>query len=597
MKISSAITQFVGPDGNLALPPTLSVPALSELILSMSGNASSDASREARPVLRNHDFSTSREGVVEELTAAEINARVKALAVRLGQVAQPGDRAAILAENSPAYLIGFLGAMYAGLIPVPLYDPNEPGHSGHLAAVMTDCEPAVILTNRHSARAVRALQSDRPQAERTRVIAVDAVPAALARDYQPVPVGLDSPAFMQYTSGSTRTPAGVIITHRSMLANVIQILMAAKIKEPARVVLWLPLHHDMGIILAVMCLAVGFELDLMTPQAFIQEPTRWLTQLDRRADDENVYTVLPNFAFELAAHYGQPAEGLDLSAVDCIINGSEPVTISTVNQFVDTFAPFGLRRETIRPSYGLAEATLLVTTPQTDNRPYTVYFDREKLADGQAVTVSSPDNAVTATAVGEVVRPQWLVVVDPDTHDELPDGQVGELFIHGSNVAGGYYQRPEDTAETFVNRLGTPGHRAAGAPDDDAWLATGDLGAFVDGQLFITGRRKDLIVIAGRNHYPADIESTVAEATDQVSAVAAFAVPGEDVEKLIILAERATDVTADDATIIETIIGAVSAAHGVQPADVRLFHPGEIIRSSSGKIARKLNQKNYIAGK
>lgn len=591
MKISAAITQFVGPDGNLALPSTLSVPALCELMFSMAGGGHDEV------VLTNHDYSTSRDGVEETFTAADINARVKALAVRLGQVAAPGDRAAILAENSPAYLIGFLGAMYAGLVPVPLYDPNEPGHAGHLAAVMADCTPAVILTKRHSARAVRALQADKPQTERTRVIAVDAVPAALAREFQPVPVDLDSTAFMQYTSGSTRTPAGVIITHRSMLANVVQILAAVHIKEPLRIVSWLPLHHDMGIILCSLSVALGIPLDIMTPQAFIQDPTRWLSQLDRRAEEDNVYAVLPNFAFELAAHYGQPTEDLDLSAVDCIINGSEPVTIKTVTDFLDTFEPYGLRRESVRPSYGLAEATLLVTTPQTDNRPYTVHFDREELAQGRAVKVEDSTTAVTATAVGEVVRPQWLVVVDPESRNELADGLIGELYIHGPNVAAGYYERPDDTEETFVNTLGTPGPRAAGAPDDDAWLATGDLGAFVDDQLFITGRRKDLIVIAGRNHYPADVERTVAESTDQVApaGIAAFSVPGEDIEKLVILAERATDATADDATIVETITKAVSSAHGVTPADVRIVDPGGILRSSSGKIARKLNQKNYIA--
>ena len=591
MKISAAITQFVGSDGNLALPPTLSVPALCELMFSMAGGGHDEV------VLTNHNYSTSRDGVEETFTAADINARVKALAVRLGQVAAPGDRAAILAENSPAYLIGFLGAMYAGLVPVPLYDPNEPGHAGHLAAVMADCTPAVILTNRHSARAVRALQADKPQTERTRVIAVDAVPAALAREFQPVPVDLDSTAFMQYPSGSTRTPAGVIITHRSMLANVVQILAAVHIKEPLRIVSWLPLYHDMGIILCSLSVALGIPLDIMTPQAFIQDPTRWLSQLDRRAEEDNVYAVLPNFAFELAAHYGQPTEDLDLSAVDCIINGSEPVTIKTVTDFLDTFEPYGLRRESVRPSYGLAEATLLVTTPQTDNRPYTVHFDREELAQGRAVKVEDSATAVTATAVGEVVRPQWLVVVDPESRNELADGLIGELYIHGPNVAAGYYERPEDTEETFVNTLGTPGPRAAGAPDDDAWLATGDLGAFVDDQLFITGRRKDLIVIAGRNHYPADVERTVAESTDQVApaGIAAFSVPGEDIEKLVILAERATDATADDATIVEAITKAVSSAHGVTPADVRIVSPGGILRSSSGKIARKLNQKNYIA--
>lgn len=592
MKISAAIAQFIGPDGNLAFPPTLSVPAVAELMASMGGKSDT-------VVLIGHDYSASREGVEERLTGAEVNARVKALAVRLGQVAEPGDRAAILAENSPSYLIAFLAAMYAGLIPVPLYDPNEPGHAGHLAAVLGDCTPAVILTTRSSARAVRALQADRPQAERTRVIAVDAVPAALASEYQPVPVGLDSPAFMQYTSGSTRTPAGVIITHRSMLANMVQILTAAHVQEPPRIVNWLPLHHDMGIILCALAVAMGIELDVMTPQAFLQDPTRWIAQLDRRYDNDHIYTVLPNFAFELAATHGVPAEQVDLTAVEAIINGSEPVTINTVDQFARAFAPFGLGREAVRPSYGLAEATLLVTTPQTDNRPYTVHFERAALGEGRAVKAPEGPSTVAATAVGEVVRPQWLVVVDPVTHDELVDGSVGELYVYGANVAGGYYERPDDTAATFVNRLGArlaENSRAAGAPDDDKWLATGDLGVFVDNQMFITGRIKDLIVIAGRNHYPADIEGTVSESTDQVGDSAAFAVPGEDTEQLIILAERATDAAAADEAIVEAITAAVSSAHGVKPSDVRIMRPGEILRSSSGKIARKVNQKKYIAG-
>jgi fatty acid CoA ligase FadD32 len=419
---------------------------------------------------------------------------------------------------------------------------------------------------------------------------------------------VDQPAFLQYTSGSTRTPAGVQLTNRSILTNVLQIFTAARLRMPLRLVAWLPLHHDMGIILAVFVTILGLPNEIMAPRDFIQQPKRWIDQLNRRDSDDGVsiYTVIPNFALELAARYGKPKDGetLDLSAIDGIIIGSEPVTEKALNSFTEAFGQHGLAANVLRPSYGLAEASLLVTTPQTAERPLISHFNREKLAEGVVEFVEKGSElAVAFASNGQVVRPQALTIVDPETKAELPDGQVGELWVKGDNLAAGYLGREAETAETFQNTLGErlPESRVEGV-SDDGWLATGDLGAIVDGEIYITGRLKDLIVIAGRNHYPQDIEFTVMNASDHVrpDSLAAFSVTSEDsaesTEQLVLVIER--DEKADpegDAAAAEAIRAAVTAAHGVTPADIRFVGPNEIQRSSAGKIARRVIQKAYLS--
>lgn len=613
MDLQAAMGQFFNDKGEIALAPQLTLAGLAELMyqadLAQGGGD--------RKVLRFWDFSGSREGEAVDFTRTEINTRIKAVAARLQQVGKMGDRVAILANNSPEYIFAFVGALYAGMTPVPLYDPTEPGHSDHLDAVIGDCSPKFVLTNSNSAAAVREHFAETPSRERPRILSVDSLPDTLAANYQnPMTtlagqqvmassqvMPIDMPAFLQYTSGSTRNPAGVILTNRSILTNVLQIFTAAQLKMPLRLVSWLPLHHDMGIILAAFVTILGLQNEVMSPRDFIQQPSRWISQLNRRESDKNLYTVVPNFALEMAVRYGKPAEGeqLDLSAIDGIIIGSEPVTKKSVESFADTFAAFGLKRDALRPSYGLAEASLLVTMPQTPNRPVFASFDREALAEGRAEVVADGDEkAVVFASNGQVVRPQFLTLVDSETRAEVADGLVGEIWAHGQNMAAGYLDRPEDTEATFRNTLGerlAEGSRVAGAPDD-GWMATGDLGVIVDGEIYITGRLKDLIVIAGRNHYPQDIEYTVNQASAHIrpDCVAAFSIEGDDVEKLIIIAERDTGRdAAEDAAAIEAIRTAISAAHGLVPDEIRIVEAGAIARSSSGKIARRVSRKNYLA--
>lgn len=525
------------------------------------------------------------EETCRELTRAQVNNRIKVVAARLQQVAEPGTRVAILAGNSPEYVFGFLGALYAGMVPIPLYDPNEPGHSDHLKAVFGDCEPSIVVTNRVSAAAVRTYFS--AQRQRPRIISLDALPDSLASSWTPVEGTAEDTAFLQYTSGSTRTPAGVELTNRAIITNVAQIFQAVQLQMPARIVSWLPMHHDMGIILAVFVTILGLDFEMMTPRDFIQHPDRWVRRLT--AGKQATYAAIPNFALELAARH---AEDADFSHVAGIIIGSEPVTESAVDSFLGAFS---VDRSVLRPSYGLAEAALIVSTPQTEKRPVIAHFNRAELAAGSAVIEDKSEDTVAYASNGQCVPHQYLAIVDPETRAEVKDGVIGEIWVHGPNMATGYLNRPEETAATFRNTLGE--RQQDGLPEDDYWMATGDLATIVDGELYITGRLKDLIVIAGRNHYPQDIEGTVQAASAQVrpDSVAAFSVEGNDSESLVLLVERADDAQpSDDAEATEAIRTAVTAHHGITPDDIVWKAPGEINRTSSGKIARRVAKKNYV---
>lgn len=588
MDLEQLLYQFYD-DDKIDLPPELSLFQLCEMLYQGSAEMGTGEVHQ----LRYWDFSQDRDGVAVDYTRDEVITRIKAVAARLQQTGAPGDRVAIMAANSPEYLFAFMGAIYAGQVPVPLYDPNEPGHGEQLTAVLADSKAAAVLTNNAGAKAVREFFAEVPRAERPRILVVDALPDSLAESWtapeEPTDRDpIDGVAFLQYTSGSTRLPAGVVLTHRAILTNVLQIYDAVELKMPLRLSTWLPLHHDMGIILTVFVTIMGIEFELMSPRDFIQQPKRWVDQITKREDDEDtfIYTVVPNFALDLAARYAAPenAEDYDFSALDGILVGSEPVTKAAVDSFVEAFGSSQLNPKVIRPSYGLAEATLIVSTPQTEERPLFKTFDREEVGRGRIVEA---EDGIPFASNGQPVPDMRFAVVDPETREEVEEGAIGELWLHGDNVAAGYEGRDEDTQQTFDNTL----------RGQDGWLATGDLVAFYQGHLYITGRLKDLVVIAGRNHYPQDIEATVMEASDHVrpDSVAAFAVQGEDVEKLVVLVERVEGADeAGDAIAEDAIRGAVSNKHGISPEVIRFYAPNEIARSSSGKIARVVNRTKFL---
>ena len=572
------------------------------------------------------DFSTEREGVQRNLTWSEFSKRNKAIGARLQQVTEPGDRVAILCPQNLNYLVGFFGALYAGRIAVPLFDPAEPGHVGRLHAVLDDCHPTAILTTTESAEGVRKFFRTRPAKERPRVIAVDAVPDEVGATWVPADVAFETIAYLQYTSGSTRIPTGVQITHLNLATNVVQVIEAIGGDEGDRGVTWLPFFHDMGLITAMVSPLIGHYVTFMTPAAFVRRPGRWIRELSRKEGDTgSVISVAPNFAFDHAAARGVPKEGeppMDLSNVKAIINGSEPISAATVHRFNEAFAEFGFKPEAIKPSYGLAEATLFVSGTPVDEPPRIVYVDREELNAHRFVEVPSDSpSAVAQASAGKVGIAEWAVIVDADTATELPDGQIGEIWIHGQNMGTGYWNKPEETVETFQNILKSrtnPSH-ADGAADDGTWVRTGDYGAFYGRDLYITGRVKDLVIIDGRNHYPQDLEYSAQEATRALRTgfVAAFSVPANQLpaqvfdnahaglkydpddtsEQLVIVGERAAGANKMDLTpVADDIRAAIAVRHGVTVRDVLLTPAGAIPRTSSGKIGRRACRTGYLDG-
>ncbi|EGD54090.1 long-chain-fatty-acid--AMP ligase FadD32 [Gordonia neofelifaecis] len=573
------------------------------------------------------DFSRERDGERIDLTWAQFGKRLRAVAARLQQVTQPGDRVAILAPQSLEYVIGFFASLYASNIAVPLFSPDEPGHTDRLVAVLADCQPSAILTSTKSAEAVRDFFSDRPAKDRPRVIAVDAVPDSVGATWVP-PVAdrnsLDSVAYLQYTSGSTRVPAGVEITYEAVAANCLQIYDTIEIDRNARGVTWLPMFHDMGLLTVILPALGGRYVTIMSPQAFVRRPGRWIRELAAVDDHAPTYAAAPNFAYEHAAARGLPHEGesLDLSNVIGLINGSEPVTVSSMRKFNEAFAPYGLSPKAIKPCYGMAEATLFVSATQRDNEALINYVDRDKLNQGEFVPVDADaEGAVAQVSCGQVALSQWAVIVDPETGEEQPDGRVGEIWLNGMNIGEGYWNKDEETVATFHNSVAKmlpTGSHAEGAPDDNRWMRTGDFGVWYDGELYITGRVKDLVIVDGRNHYPQDLEFSAQEASPALRPgfVAAFAVPSNQLprevfenghsgltydaddasEQLVVVAERGPGRRSDPQEIADIVRAAVAGRHGVMVRDLLLVPAGSIPRTSSGKIARRATKAAYIDG-
>ncbi|WP_094288257.1 fatty acyl-AMP ligase [Mycobacterium lehmannii] len=580
-------------DGQIAVPAGVNLISLIDRNIANVGDA---------PAYRYLDH--TGDGRVVELTWKQLGVRLRAVAASLQRVTRRGDRVAILAPQGLDYVVAFFGAIKAGAIAVPLFAPELQGHAQRLETALRDCEPSVVVTTAVAAANVRSFLSGLDGVPTPRVVVLDEISATV--EFEPVELPLDAVSHLQYTSGATRPPVGVEITHRAVGTNLIQMILSIDLLDrKVHGVSWLPLFHDMGLSMIGFPAVYGGHSTLMSPTAFIRRPQRWLRALSDGSREGRVVTAAPNFAYEYAAQRGQPAEGdaLDLSKAVLII-GSEPVSIDAITAFNDAFTPYGLPPNAFRPSYGIAEATLFVATIEPDARATAVHLDRAQLRAGRAVPVAGDSpHAVAHVSCGKVARSQWAVIVDPDTGAELPDGSVGEIWLHGDNLGRGYWGRPDESRHAFGARLGsriTPTSHAEGVAEEANWLRTGDLGVYLDGELFVTGRRADLIVIDGRHHYPQDIESTAegASAMARAGHVTAFTVPAPHGAGLVIVAERATGTARNDpAPEIDAIRADVLARHGIPVADIRFVAAGVIPRTTSGKLARGACRSEYLDGK
>lgn len=535
------------------------------------------------------DHRGGADGRAVTLSWRELDDRVDALAARLTGVAGPGERAAILARQSVDYVVAFLGAIRAGLVAVPLFAPDLPGHAGRLAAVLADCAPQVVLTTADGIDGVTGFLAT-TDIEPPALVAVDSVvPVAAGEHSWPRPE-LDDLAYLQYTSGSTRTPAGVMLTHRNALTNARQACDAYGVETgTTSTVSWLPLFHDMGLILGIGTpMAAGAASVLMDPLAFLERPSRWLRALSA---SPGAISAAPNFAYAYSASRVSEDEKsyLELSRVVSLINGSEPVLPATIAKFHDAFAECGLQPEVHRSAYGLAEATVFVSVTDAEKAPRQVTFDRDRLAAGFALPAGSGAATTTLVSCGRPAG-QRIAIADPVTGEPVEPGDVGEIRVSGPNVGTGYWGRPDASAAVF----GLP---PLDPDSGEGWLATGDLGVLFDGELFMTGRLKDLVIVDGRNHYPQDIEQTVEDhPAVRPHSAAAFAIEHEDGEAAVVMLERAKGIEADLSTAIAEVRVAVSAAHGLRLHDVVFLAPGEVPRTSSGKISRARCRRSYADG-
>ena len=548
------------------------------------------------------DFDYDPDGVAETLTWSQLYLRTCHVAAELRRHGTTGDRAAIVAPQGLDYIVGLLGAFEAGLIAVPLSVPHVGAHDERVNRVLADSAPAVVLTTSTVAGGVADYLSQQELPSTWPFVEVD----ALDVDGSPGPTGRgpgNGTALLQYTSGSTRQPAGVMVSHGNLIANFEQVMVGyfsdtdGVAPPETTIVSWLPFYHDMGLFIGVFApILAGLHGVLTSPMSFLIRPARWVQLM---ASNSRAFSPAPNFAFELAVRKTSDDDmaGLDLAGVTHIVCGAERVHAATLARFTERFAQFNLRPQAIRPSYGLAEATVYVAARAPGHPPKVVHFESDKLSAGHAEPRS--DSTGTALVSYGVPLAPTVRIVDPESRIEKRAGAVGEIWIHGDNVAQGYWGRPDATAETFGQRLIEP---SAGTPNGP-WLRTGDLGVISDGELFIVGRIKDLLIINGRNHYPDDLEATAQEITG--GRVAAILVPGDVDEQLALVVEykprgSSKEEIATKIDVVKSNVNyAISSAHGTRVADLVLVAPGSIPITTSGKIRRlacaQLYRDNQLA--
>ncbi|MEE2639048.1 MAG: fatty acyl-AMP ligase [Planctomycetota bacterium] len=511
------------------------------------------------------------------ISYGDLDRKARSVAAHLQTILEPGDRAALVYEPSIEYIAALVGCFYAGVIAVPVYPPDPMRIQRtvtRLQAILSDSEADAILTGPEEHRRFASLL------EAAQVVETTDIPLSLADEFRPVEITPDTLAFLQYTSGSTGVPKGVMLTHANLMFNFEHI---RKFDEPDAVaVSWLPMYHDMGLIgLVLQALQSGRRTVLMSPLSFVKRPFHWLKAISRyRA----YATSGPSFAYELCVQKISEEEmsQLDLSCWTLACNGAEPIRVDTMRRFSEKFAACGFRPEAFYPCCGLAEATLIVSGGEKDAQPDIRYFDAAKLDQNRVVEV--PESAPQARAIvgcGHSVDEQEVAIVDPVSHQVCNEDEVGEIWVRGPGVAQGYWNNSVDSNATFNAYISD----SAEGP----FLRTGDLGFVQKRELFVTGRIKDLIIIRGRNHYPQDIERTVESCHKSLRRDhgAAFAVQVDGEEKLVVVQGVVRPRKLDLEQLFADIRTALLHEHELSPHAIVLVKCGEIPRTSSGKIQRR----------
>jgi acyl-CoA synthetase (AMP-forming)/AMP-acid ligase II/acyl carrier protein len=502
-----------------------------------------------------------------------------------------GQRVLLLYPPGLDFVAGFYGCLYAGAVAIPAYPPRRNRNMLRIQAISDDAEAKAALSVHDVCDRVGPLLEEAPHLKDLTWLATDRIPDDRAEDWVPPKIHSEMLAVLQYTSGSTGTPKGVMLAHRNLMHNVSLITYDFEPSRQACGAFWLPTYHDMGLVGGILySVFFGRYCVLMSPFAFLQKPVRWLRAITR-------YRVSisggPNFGYDLCTQKitDEEMQGLDLSTWDVAFNGAEPIRASTLDGFAEKFAPVGFRREALYPCYGMAETTLIVTGGKKSEPPVVRSFMGKALDEHRIVPVPADHkDARKLIGCGSIPPDQQMLVVDPVQYRQMPDDRVGEIWVDSPSVGLGYWNKPGATQETFQAKLRDS--------VSGTYLRTGDLGFVHEGELFITGRLKDLIIVRGVNRYPQDIELTVEQASShlQPGAVGAFAVDMHGRERLIIVSEIDRTRRKDWSDVIGVIRRAVTAEHELPPDGIVLVRFGSIPKTSSGKIQRHACRSNFLDG-
>lgn len=521
------------------------------------------------------------------LSFADLFERSRALAARIAEAAGPGERALLVFPQGLEFVVAFFGCLIARVIAVPIMVPRRQSARDSSASIVADCAPRIALTS----AALAARPDLRERFAGVEWLTVDLASLGNSSSELPRP-GRDDIAFLQYTSGSTSDPKGVVITHGNLLANEEMMRISLGNSSASTVVNWIPHFHDMGLVFGVLHpLYLGSLAVLMSPNAFMQRPLLWLRTISRYGAE---MAASPNFGYDLCASRfrADQMEGIDLSSWKVMCCGAEPVREETLRRFAATFAPYGFDARAIYPCYGMAETTLQATGGTRGSGYATRTISRSALQGNTIAAARDAADAQVLVGCGSAVLDEQVAIADPETRQRLAANQIGEIWVSGPNVAPAYWQNAEATAATLRARIA--------GEDEPAWLRTGDLGFFDQtGQLYVTGRIKELIIIRGMNHYPQDIERTVQAAHPALrqNGGAAFSVTDDRGEEQLVIVqevERTERNKIDPDEIAGVIREAVTNEHEVFARHIVLIRPGTLSKTTSGKIQRGLARKLWL---
>jgi len=538
-----------------------------------------------------YKFLFDGEAVGPSLTYAALDRRVRAVAAHLQELNATGERVLLLYPPGLEYIVAYFGCLYAGAIAVLAYAPRQNRHLKRVQAIASDARARFALTTKTLlSRSATVLDSESGMVQ-VHLIASDCIPQELADEWVEMKILSPALAHLQYTSGSTATPKGVMVTHGNLMHNSEYIAQGFDHSSKSVSLTWLPHFHDMGLLDGIIQpLYNGFPAFLMAPTAFLTQPYLWLQAISRFGV---THSGGPNFAYDLCVRSisDEQLATLDLTSWRVAYNGAEPVRSESLERFADRFASCGFRRSAFYPAYGLAEATLKVTGGSCSREPVFVVTQTEALKQNRVVSAKiNKRGTTTLVGVGHPSLGTTVRIVNPETFTKCLPGQIGEIWTAGPSVARGYWNRHEETEATFQAYLADTG--------EGPFLRTGDLGFIKDGELYITGRLKDLIIIRGFNHYPQDIELTVDRSNRFLRAGggAAFSIEVEGEERLVVVQELGRRQPPDIEKVIADIRRAIAEQHEMQAYAVVLVGLGSVPKTSSGKIQRRACRAAFLAG-